>query len=201
MTSPASRSQSTTPEDDETVTGVTFTLNARLQPVHRGRMFAESLDRFLSQKGLGEIEGGGSLQSKTGEIEYCDIVVLLHDPVDANAAAVASALESLGAPLGSRYRVDGADDVTAFGVNQGLGLYLNGTDLPDETYANEDVNELIDRLKETIDGHGRLMSFWAGPTETALYFYGKSFDQMADVLAPVIAAHPLAQQSRVEQIV
>ena len=181
-------------------TGVTFTLNARLQPMHRGQFFEDHLEPILADKALGEIEGGGALQSKTGEIEYCDIVVLVNEPVDANSAAIASALEGFGAPLGSRYVVDGSDDPTPFGVNQGLGLYLNGTDLPDETYANEDVNELIDRLKETIDGHGKLMSFWQGPTETALYFYGESFDQMAEVLASLIAAHPLAQQSRVEQI-
>ncbi len=179
---------------------VTFRLNARLQPVHRGEIFEDPLDAAMSAQGLGEIDGGGTQQGTTGEVDFCDIVAFIHDPVATNAPAVASILEGVGAPVGSRYQGDGWDDATPFGVTQGLALYLNGTNLPDETYATADVNELIERLLEALGDAGEMMSHWEGPTETALYFYGKTYDAMADALAPVIGTHPLAQQSRIERI-
>lgn len=188
------------PHSHDNGASVTFRLNARLQPMHRGEVFEDRLDAALAERGLGEIEGGGTMQTDNGELECCDIVVFVHDPVATNAPTIAALLEGLGAPLGSRYRVDGSDDKVEFGAAHGLALYLNGTDLPDETYATEDVNELIERLGESLGDVGTMMSHWEGPTETALYFYGKEYDAMADALAPVIAAHPLAQQSRVERI-
>ena len=200
MKRPWKSASSSEPHNHDNGQAVTFRLNARLQPMHRGEVFEDPLDEALAKRGIGEIEGGGTMQSDNGEIECCDIVVFVHDPVAANAATIAAELEGLGAPLGSRYRVDGADDPVPFGVSGGLALYLNGTDLPDEVYLTQDVNELIERLDEAIGYTGKMMSHWEGPTETALYFYGDPYDVMAAALAPVIAAHPLAAQSRMEQI-
>jgi len=200
MKLPWSRPKPSAPHSHENGAFVTFRLNARLQPMHRGEIFEDPLDSAMSAQGLGEIDGGGTQQGPSGEVDYCDIVAFIHDPVATNATAVVSILEGAGVPIGSRYQVDGSDDATPFGVTQGLALYLNGTDLPDETYATEDVNELIERLLEALGDAGAMMSHWEGSAETALYFYGKTYDAMAAALAPVIAAHPLAQQSRVEQI-
>lgn len=200
MKLPWSRAASAEPHNHDNGKAVTFRLNARLQPMHRGESFEDPLDEKLAQLGIGEVEGGGTFMSDNGEVECCDIVVFVHDPVDSNAATIASLLEELGAPLGSRYRVDDSDESVPFGESGGLGLYLNGTDLPEETYATQDVNELIERLDEAIGYTGQLMSHWEGPSETALYFYGDPFEVMAEALAPVITRHPLAQQSRVERI-
>jgi hypothetical protein len=200
MRLPWSRAESAEPHNHDNGATVTFRLNARLQPMHRGEAFEDPLDELLAKRGIGEVEGGGTQMSDHGEVECCDIVVFVHDPVAENAAAIATMLEELGAPLGSRYRADGSDESVAFGESEGLALYLNGTDLPEETYATQDVNELIERLDEAIGYTGQMMSHWEGPTETALYFYGDPYDVMADALAPVIARHPLAQRSRVERI-
>jgi len=200
MDTPLSGQDASDSDGEEGGAFVTFQLNGRLQPIHRDASFGHPLEEALSARGIGELDGGGTQQMPTGEVEYCDVVALIREPIATNAAAAAAFLAGLGAPAGSHYRVDGSDDKVPFGVTQGLALYLNGTDLPAETYATADVNELIERLIEALADHGALKSHWRGPAETALYFYGKTFDAMAAAIAPVIASHPLAQQGRVEQI-
>jgi hypothetical protein len=90
--------------------------------------------------------------------------------------------------------------VLTFGVNEGIGIYLNGTDLPDEVYQASDINELVARLDASLGDAGELYSHWRGPTETALYYYGPSAARMRELVAGVLATHPLAQLSRVEQL-
>jgi hypothetical protein len=73
-------------------------LNAKLMPLDRGQYFEDPLDAALKERGLGEVTGGGTAQSKSGEILYCDI------EIQARRAAmefIADALEALGAPNGS----------------------------------------------------------------------------------------------------
>ena len=42
----------------------------------------------------------------------------------------------------------------------------------------------------------RLHGWWEGPRETALYFYGPSYDAMAELLGDYVATEPLCAQSR-----
>jgi len=81
-----------------------------------------------------------------------------------------------------------------------LGSTLNGTDLPDSVYATADINELVAQLKESLGGAGAMHSYWQGPRETALYFYGPSADRMQDLMRGVLEVHPLAQQCRVVRL-
>ncbi|MBB4752565.1 hypothetical protein [Actinoplanes lobatus] len=84
-----------------------------------------------------------------------------------------------------------------FGVTEGLAVYLNGTDLPDEVYATSDINDLITALLDALGAHGRMQSYWQGPRETALYLYGPSAARMADLIADLLSQFPLAQRCRV----
>jgi hypothetical protein len=52
-------------------------LNARIMPVARGKRFETPLTEALAKNGFGEVGGGGTLRSKTGEIVYCGIDVNL----------------------------------------------------------------------------------------------------------------------------
>ena len=58
---------------------LTVELNARLQPIHRGEMFEEPLENVLIQANVGEVLGGGTFMSATGEIEKCDITLEVKD--------------------------------------------------------------------------------------------------------------------------
>ncbi len=75
---------------------------------------------------------------------------------------VTAALEAAGAPKGSQARLDEGDPVT-FGITEGLAVYLNGTDLPDEVYASGDINDLIAALLERLGAEGDMQSYWEGP--------------------------------------
>jgi hypothetical protein len=46
----------------------------------------------------------------------------------------------------------------AFGVTEGLAVYLNGTDLPHEVYATSDVSDLIAALLGHLGAEGDMQS-------------------------------------------
>lgn len=48
-------------------------LNAKLQPIHRAKMFEEKLEKALADADAGELLGGGTFQLNTGEIKSCNI--------------------------------------------------------------------------------------------------------------------------------
>lgn len=58
---------------------LTVELNAKLQSIHRGEMFEEPLENVLIQANVGEVLGGGTFMSATGEIEKCDITLEVKD--------------------------------------------------------------------------------------------------------------------------
>jgi hypothetical protein len=109
---------------------------------------------------------------------------------------VTTTLEKAGAPKGSTARLDEQDPVT-FGVTEGLAIYLNGTDLPDEVHATSDINDLVAALLDALGAEGGMQSYWQGPRETALYLYGPSAARMADLIADALSRFPLAQRCRV----
>ena len=169
-------------------------LNARLQPEHRLQLFEDPLDAMLEGAGIGEIMGGGTALSEDGEVEYGDLEITLHDP--AALPSLIEALEQLGAPKGSLIQREGVAD-QPFGVTEGLEFYLKGTYLPDEVYEQCDSNYVFEQIVERIEGHGEICSWWQGPTETALYLYGASFDTMHERIADLLASYPLCQGARV----
>jgi hypothetical protein len=81
-----------------------------------------------------------------------------------------------------------------------MAIYLDGTDLGTDVYSSCDINVVISECEELLGEHGRQLSYWEGPEETALYFYGSSFAQMKAKVSPFLVAYPLCQNCRVIQI-
>jgi hypothetical protein len=127
-----------------------------------------------------------------------EIEIEIHEADDGRLELLTKALEILGAPVGSVLRA--GDRLMPFGRLEGLGLYLNGTDLPAEVYASSDVNLVLERLEELLGDDGAMHGHWEGPRETALYFYGPSFARMAELIGEFVAAEPLCRQARVVQL-
>jgi hypothetical protein len=178
-----------------------ITLNARLRPLDRAR-YEDLLEHLLAKKHPGsEITGGGTLLSPAREPLYCDIEIdaNLDSGLETLANVMVELLEVAGAPKGSRIEVDDAPPAE-FGVTEGLAIYLNGTDLPHEVYASNDVNDLITAIHDRLGDAGRICSFWQGHRETALYLYGPSAPRMINLLTDVLAQYPLAQQCRVVEL-
>jgi hypothetical protein len=180
--------------------GVTLTaeLNARVQPLDRGDLFEDPLQEALEKAGYGAVDGGGSMLDD-GEIKYCDIAIRLNSAASEAIQFVIDTLEELGAPKGSKLHV-GEGETVSFGKSEGLAVYLNGTDLPDEIYAECDSNFVYNEFDRLLEDEGRILGHWNGPAETALYMYGGSFEEMKRRLAPFIENYPLCQKCRIVRI-
>ncbi len=192
------------------MTDVYISLNAPLRPLDRGARFEDPLVEILEQK-FREVEatGGGTLLSEKNAPSTCDIDLEVKGNANEVLAAVVAALERLGVPKGSSVRVigdrglfsrAGKELVAKVGVTEGIGIYLNGTDLPAQVYESNDINELIARLNVALGAEGELYSYWEGPTETALYYYGPSAQRIRELAGEVLDTHPLAQRCRVEAL-
>lgn len=181
-------------------TFVVASLNARIQPIERGEIFEDPLDEALSEGNLGHVIGGGTMQLKSGEIEYCDIEIEVEGPTQRVESLVIQTLESLGAPKGSKLIVVAEGREVAFGQNEGMAIYLNGTDLPEATYRECDSNFVYSELDRLLGDEGRVFSYWEGPTETAFYLYGRSFSTMLERVSELLRTYPLCSKCRVVQI-
>ncbi len=176
-------------------------LNARVQPIERGEYYEDPLDAALKAKGLGEVTGGGTqLADAPDGIAFCEIEVSAKDTNPETVQCVIDTLEQAGAPVGSSVWVADRDDRIAFGKTEGMALFLNGTDLPDEVYQTSDVNEIIANLNKLLDGVGAFRGYYEGPRETALYFYGTSFDTMYALVKDYLDSDPGCEKTRVVQI-
>jgi hypothetical protein len=176
-------------------------LNARIMPIERGERFEDPLGDALAENGLGEVTGGGTLQSETGELDYCGIDVDLVDSAKA-VPFVCEFLTKCGAPKGSKlqYEVDGQSVEVPFGAVEGLAIYLNGTDLPEKVYKECDVNVAYAEINRLLGDGGSIQGHWQGPSETALYLYGNSADEMRARIDRYLNEYPLCQRARVVKI-
>ncbi|MEO0342561.1 MAG: hypothetical protein AAF198_03915 [Pseudomonadota bacterium] len=190
-------------DKSETIDGtlIVAQLNARVQPLDRFDYFEEPLQKALEAAELGKVTGGGTqLVDDPNGIEYCDVEILLNVASEDAVNAVISKLEAIGAPKGSLLKgVPDRSDIP-FGVWEGLGLFLNGVDLPDEVYQSSDVNDVIAEIDKLLEGNGEFRGHWQGNLETALYFYGTSFALMQEAVNKVIIGEPLCEKCRIEQI-
>jgi hypothetical protein len=174
-------------------------LNDRAQPLDRGDLYEDPLDDLLRDTGLGAATGGGTQLGENGEISYCDVEIELNDADDETLKRIALVLEKLGAPKGSKLLIEGKEDLP-FGHLEGLAVYLNGTELPQKTYRDCDVNHVYEEFNRLLEDIGSVHSYWEGPTETALYLYGTSFNLMKDAITEFLNSYPLCERARVVQI-
>ena len=178
---------------------IVVTLNARVQPMHRGEIFEDPLETILAKDSKGQISGGGTLQSQSGEIESCDIEIQVEHSDASTVDHIKQALERIGVPKGSKISVEATDSEIEFGTLEGLAIYLNGTDLDDDVYENCDSNYVYSELDRLTEGVGKVYSYWQGATESALYLYGASFAEMNSAIAELVENYPLCQKCRIEQ--
>ena len=176
---------------------INLKLNAKLQPTHRFDL-EDTLQEILENNKLGEVTGGGTALTPEHEVDFCDINIELNND-DADVISwLAQVLNEIGIAKGSLLQFDGKE--LPVGTLEGLAIYLNGTDLPDEVYQNSDINYVVDEMEKAMEGTGRLYSYWEGPSNTALYFYGTSFAEMKEKTAKFVAAYPLCEKCIIKQI-
>jgi hypothetical protein len=176
-------------------------LAARMQPFQRGEYFEDPLDAALRSHGIGEVTGGGTaMAADPVGVSSCDIEIAVKDTSAATITHIIRILEGLGAPKGSRLHVPEQATPIAFGQMEGMAIYLNGSDLPDETYAQSDVNKTVAGLLDALGDDGVLRGHWEGSSETAFYFYGAHYAAMTGAVGVYLASDPLCAMCRIEQI-
>jgi hypothetical protein len=180
---------------------VTAQVNHLLMPIDRGERYTDPLHESLSQKGLGETDGGGTMLLQSGEIEYIDVEIILNN-LDEGIPFVIERLEALGAPKGSVLKIHDSEPSREipFGKAEGIAVYLDGVNLPDEVYASSDVNVVIEEFNKRLNGHGAMQGYWQGPTETALYLYGDNAEKMRHLISDFLNTYPLCKGARVVTI-
>lgn len=165
----------------------------------RGDRYEDALLAALEGRAFFDIVGGGSqLLSGDNEIEYCCIDIDIHH-LERAVPLITDTLTAAGAPKGSSLTYFDKNEKRCsipFGKTVGLAIYLNGSDLPAEVYAQCDVNYVISIINELLEGFGSFQSYWEGPTETALYIYGSSHAQMRRELRGLLADYPLCEKAR-----
>jgi len=185
---------------------LTINLNAKLQPMHRHDLEDALQDSLESLDFQAETTGGGTSQEPNGEISSCDIELIVSDSSDKNIQTIIEITESMLAPKGSTLIIHPENEneevkKISFGVQEGLALYLNGTDLDEEIYKKCDVNFVYEEIERLLGDFetGHIASYWEGK-ETSLYLYGESFDEMHKLIQPLLNDYPLCQKCRIVKI-
>jgi hypothetical protein len=178
---------------------VEVTIWEPILPLDRGERYEDPLATALHEHGLGEVTGGGTRLTAEKEISLINIDLDLAN-LDVAVPLVKKVLVSARAPAGSelRYQRGGQEIVETFGTCEGLAVYLDGVGLSDAVYDECDINELADQILEVlIPLGGEMRGAWMGPTETSIYLYGPSADEVFEALEPILTAYPLCQNARV----
>lgn len=178
----------------------TLNINARLQPFDRADIYEDRIDDEIISAGIGEINGGGSQLNCEGEIVGCDVDILLNSEDMDTLNQLVEILSKFDFPKGTVLCADESDNVYQIGTLEGMAVYLNGTDLPKSVYRDCDVNYVIEKMNMKLSGYGSMYSYFEGKRETALYFYGKSFEDMKNAISGFTAKYPLCHKCRIEKI-
>ena len=171
-------------------------LNARLQPVHRVEFFEEVLEELIAKYKLGQFMGGGTLQSASGEIVSCDVEMMIRKDKLEQFLTFLHEMDNI--PKGSTMIV--GNEEREIGFAEGLALYLNGTELPPEIYENCDINYLIELLEDALEDLVQAFSYWEGNRDTALYYYGSSYEEIKEKIMPIVESYPLCALCKIERI-
>ena len=87
------------------------------------------------------------------------------------------------------------------GRQEGLAVYLNGTDLPDETYRDCDVDFVFSEFNRLLEGQGRGAQPLAGSDRNrALHVRRVVLRACSAALADFIASYPLCARARLERV-
>lgn len=189
-------------EEIEESNFIVATLNDKIMPIDRGDIYEDPLDDFLNNNKWGEISGGGTMQQQSGEIKYCDIEINLNGTEidEKSITQIIKKLEELGAPKGSVLNIEKTKEKINFGKLEGIGIYLDGINLPKNVYAECDINFVISAVHRLTNTEEKISRYWENDSSTALYFYGESFEKMKLDIKELIENYPLCKNCRIEQI-
>jgi len=181
---------------------IVATLNDKIMPIDRGDIYEDPLDNFLNINKWGEVSGGGTMQQESGEIKFCDVEIKLNGTEFDKSIInqIIKKLDELGAPKGSVLNIEKTKEKINFGKLEGMGIYLDGVNLPENIYVESDINFVISEVHRLTNIEEKISRYWEDERSTALYFYGESFEKMKTDIKELIENNPLCENCKVEQI-
>ena len=163
---------------------------------------AEYLNKRLLKDDLGQIsleDGSGYLTNADGEIISCDFDIR-HEKMDkAKFEAIRQNLNKV--PFftkGSYLKWQGRE--YPVGDKVILAIYLQKHEFAPEEFSDQALNTLIEKLCNALDKNCRYFSSWQDGKTTALYFYGKDYAVMQQIIEKQLPDKPLCKNSTAVQI-
>lgn len=178
---------------------VVVKLNARLNPVERGRFFEMKLGQILEQADLGVVTGGASDHAVEVGTTACELHVQLANDSPETLARLIDELEQLGAPVGSKVMWQGNQEIE-FGCAEGLALWLRSADFKNCSNASEAVENIVHACNQSLAERGKFRGFWRDREGAALYFYGASFEAMKRAIEVELGKNQFLKNAAIEQI-
>ena len=171
-------------------------LYEHMEPIDRGNRYEDPLQAVLDETKAGRVTGGGSQLNEFGGIDYADIEIELSN-LDGALRIVSEALEKSGAPKGSELiHAEDGRVLREFGTHECLAIYLDGSSLPDDVYANLDFDAVVSEIA-TAAGPDSYHGFSQGAEETGLFYFGANADDLFARVEPVLRSLPIGQNARV----
>ena len=174
---------------------IKIVLNMFLLPNER-RNIEFLTDELLVSNELGEVTGGSTFQKKNGEVYKCEIYIRLKD--EASFDIFLDLIKDVNFAKGSR--VESSNRRVEVGDFEGLALYLNASDLSSDVYKNNNYDEVIADLCETLGEDGAFLGTNIIDKFFILYFYGNSYEIIKEKILPYLKDSPLCEDFRVKQV-
>ncbi|MCU1529929.1 MAG: hypothetical protein JWP75_3692 [Frondihabitans sp.] len=176
-------------------------LNARLQPMHRGRLFEDPVIEALRAQGMRAVVYDAGTLMTHDRIESCDVAFAVpRERADEGLEIIRQALVRLGAPRGSTITMYG-DELDPVGTTQGVVLRLGTIDTVDFTddenvEHNWALDALIGRMNAALGDEGSVWS-WRVQDGSDVFVYGPSRLRLRELLAPQLAVDPLLRDAEI----
>ncbi len=174
-------------------------INDGCQPLDRGEFYEDPLAEALEGSGLAEVTGGGSQLDENMQILYCELEIEVTGSMDEAKKLILDALTKAGAPKGSKLIFNDREE--EFGDCERLALHFDNVNLPDKVYEKNDINDVIEKLEDLLGDAGKMTSHGRTEAATIVYFTGRSFAEMKQLISDFISEHPLLENSKVQKAV
>lgn len=175
---------------------ITVRINDKCKPLDRGDIYEDPLDEALQRESLGEVTGGGTLQNKNYQIEYCELAVTVKGDLEKTKKFIINELNKIGIPKGSKLIHDNVE--IEFGNKEVMAVYFSNI-LADEVYEKIDINDVLHKIDSLLGGDGEMSSHTVIDNETIVYFKGASFTKMQKAIAVYCSSNELCANGRILQ--
>ena len=172
---------------------LTIRLPLRIGPMERSDFWEDPIDQYLEATNIGEVSGGGTMMSKDGEIEFCDIEIAMQDLSAATLEGLQKVVHDLGAPKGTKFLNDKDEVLADFGEVRVVGIGLDGTSLPDSAYEGFDPEGFCDEIVAALGEGYAYGGSNAGAQYTFFYFHGSDNGHIEKTLRAVTSDKPICE--------